>query len=160
MDHPGRLLSLFRAVRSSVEPASEEKVVQSSIMGHPSVDQVLKTLPIPSLAVLLSHIRTWNATARTSNIAQSVLFALLKLRPADDITTALNGSNYDNELAPRKENMNVGGFVESMIPYTERHLMRVEKLVQDSWVVDFVLGEMDGGMYEADGDVHDFMDTD
>jgi len=153
MDHPGRLLSLFRAIRAS------EDDTQPSIIGNPSVDQVLQTLPIPALATLLVHIRSWNAMARTSNIAQIVLHALLKLRPTDDISAALNSTTLEGENAKK---VNLREFVESVIPYTERHLLRVEKLVQDSWVVDFVLGEMDGGFFDETIAVEehaDIMDT-
>ena len=36
--------------------------------------------------------------------------------------------------------------LEALIPYTERHLARMERLVQESYVVDYVLGEMDDGL--------------
>jgi len=161
MDHPGRLLSLFRAVRASQDTSGEVPTIPS-ITGHPSVDRVLKTLPIPALATLLVHIRTWNATARTSNIAQTILYTLLKLRSTEDIASALNSptlADGDTLTLMRKETVTLKEFVESVVPYTERHLMRVEKLIQDSWVVDFVLGEMDGGFFDETGGVES-MDTD
>ncbi len=34
----------------------------------------------------------------------------------------------------------------AFIPYTERHLARTERMVQDSYVLDFLIGEMDGGV--------------
>jgi U3 small nucleolar RNA-associated protein 13 len=36
-----------------------------------------------------------------------------------------------------------------MIPYTERHLSRMDRLVQDSFVVDYILSEMDDGMFDG-----------
>ena len=37
--------------------------------------------------------------------------------------------------------------VEALIPYyPERHLTRTERMVQDSYVLDFLIGEMDGGV--------------
>ena len=41
--------------------------------------------------------------------------------------------------------------VEALVPYTERHLARMEKLVQESYIVDYLLGEMDDGRF-ADGE--------
>ncbi|KAF8508759.1 WD40-repeat-containing domain protein [Gautieria morchelliformis] len=163
MDHPGRLLSLFRSVRSSV--TRDDELTGESITGHPAVDQVLKTLPLPSLAKLLTHVRSWNALARTSGIAQTVLHALLKLRPAEDIMAAFNGNSREESGDPpqKKNSTSLRDLIESILPYTERHLMRVEKLVQDSWVVDFVLAEMDGGLFD-ETDAHprfvDSMDID
>lgn len=148
MDHPGRLLSLFRSVHPSA--ASNDKPVSESITGHLAVDQVLKTLPLPSLAKLLIHVRAWNALARTSGIAQTVLHALLKLRPTQDIMDAFDSSGSEESINPRqtKGATNLRDLIEGILPYTERHLGRVEKLMQDSWVVDLVLGEMDGGLFE------------
>jgi U3 small nucleolar RNA-associated protein 13 len=37
--------------------------------------------------------------------------------------------------------------LEALLPYTERHLSRMDKLVQESYMVDYILGEMDGGMF-------------
>lgn len=148
MDHPGRLLSLFRSVRSSA--ADGNKPTGVCITGHLAVDQVLKTLPLPSLAKLLIHVRAWNALARTSGIAQMVLHALLKLRPAEDIMAAFDNSGSEETINPqqKKGGTSLRDLIEGMLPYTQRHLGRVEKLVQDSWVLDFVLGEMDGGLFE------------
>ncbi len=38
--------------------------------------------------------------------------------------------------------------VDGLIPYSERHLARIERLVQESYVVDYILGEMDDGMFD------------
>jgi U3 small nucleolar RNA-associated protein 13 len=46
--------------------------------------------------------------------------------------------------------------VDALIPYTERHLSRMDKLIQDSYMVDYVLGEMDDGIFDVD----DEMDVD
>jgi U3 small nucleolar RNA-associated protein 13 len=42
--------------------------------------------------------------------------------------------------------------VDGLIPYTERHLARMERLVQESYMVDYVLGEMDDGMFDGEYD--------
>ena len=43
--------------------------------------------------------------------------------------------------------------VDGLIPYTERHLARMERLIQESYVVDFLLEEMDQGMLGGDGNL-------
>jgi len=130
--------------------AEDKSPTNEAITGHLAVDGVLKTLPLPSLAKLLTHVRTWNAAAHTSSIAQTVLHAVLKLRPTEDIAAAFEGAALDEKcgVTSQKDCTSLQGLIEGMLPYTQRHLMRVEKLVQDSWVVDFVLGEMDGGFFE------------
>ncbi|TFY59355.1 hypothetical protein EVJ58_g5826, partial [Rhodofomes roseus] len=161
MDQPGRLLSLFRAIQS--ESAEESESHLPSFSGHPSVDTVLRTLAASDLTRLLRYIRLWNATAKTSAVAQRVLHALLKLRPADDISQAFGDdlssgagvSETDGALTvsigAKGEGRGATGlkdWVEAVIPYTERHLARMERLLQDSYVVDYLLGEMDGGLFD------------
>ncbi|EEB93619.1 hypothetical protein MPER_07693, partial [Moniliophthora perniciosa FA553] len=127
MAQPGRLLSLFKQVASSEEA-------------------------------------DWNANAKTSTIAQNVLYAMFKLRPADDVVKAfvdqageeafvsgaMNGPTASKGSTALKE------WIDAFIPHSERHLARLDKLLQDSYMVDYILGEMDGGVFDGD----DSMDVD
>jgi U3 small nucleolar RNA-associated protein 13 len=168
MAQPGRLFKLFKDIRSIAQP--------SSITGDKAVDEVLQTLSGPDLARILRYVRDWNANAKTSQVAQDVLYAIFKLRTVDDVigafkldsafaanpvtNTSDNIVNHppdsgDNEPRPLKD------IVEALIPYTERHLARMERLVQDSYVVDYVLGEMDDGMFDGvERSTEDIMDVD
>ena len=49
--------------------------------------------------------------------------------------------------------------VDALIPYTERHLTRMEKLLQDSYVVEHLLSEMDDGMFGELGDGDEDVDN-
>jgi U3 small nucleolar RNA-associated protein 13 len=128
------------------------------------VDQVIRTLSGPDLSRLLRYVRDWNANARTSTVAQRVLHAVLRLRRADDIVSAFDQTAAMNVLSDAlatedvaavavsssKEGKGAGALrelVEALVPYTERHLARMEKLVQESYVVDYLLGEMDDGLF-------------
>ncbi|KAI3622002.1 u3 small nucleolar rna-associated protein [Moniliophthora roreri] len=158
MAQPGRLLSLFKQVASSKE-ASE-----SSITGTSAVDEVLRTLSGSDLTRLLGYTRDWNANAKTSTVAQNVLYAIFKLRPADDVVKAfvdqageeafvsgvMNGPTASKGSTALKE------WIDAFIPYSERHLARLDKLLQDSYMVDYILGEMDDGVFDGD----DSMDID
>lgn len=161
MDQPGRLLNLFRSIQSESPDGAEPQ--RPSFSGHPSVDTVLRTLADTDLARLLRYIRLWNATAKTSAVAQRVLHALLKLRPVDDIIHAFeddstSGAGVEESNGTLTVSVNAHGegrgatalkdWVEAIIPYTERHLNRMERLLQDSYVVDYLLGEMDGGLFD------------
>lgn len=158
MEQPGRLLKLFRSIQSESPESAEPQL--PSFSGHPAVDTVLRTLADTDLTRLLRYIRLWNAAARTSAVAQRVLHALLKLRPVDDITHAFGDdlsaavTESDDALAVSVNGQGEGrgatalkDWVEAVIPYTERHLNRMDRLLQDSYVVDYLLGEMDGGMF-------------
>jgi len=161
MEQPGRLLSLFTDIQCNSSLAESEDSSQSistlSVTGHPSVDEVIRTLPGSDLARLLRYVRDWNAKAKTSGVAQGVLYAVMKLRSAEDVIRAfgdeaaesmiIDGSMGKTGGTPLKE------LVDALIPYTERHLSRMERLVQESYVVDYILGEMDDGMF--DGELED-----
>ena len=174
MDQPRRLFNLFKAVSAScasLDTSIAEEGVYTyntqTITGNASVDQVIRTLPLPELGKLLRHIRDWNSTSKTSGIAQTVLHAILKLRRAEDVRAAFiatsNSNHNHNHLPPsleptaddeappstQREGKAKDGLrevVEALIPYTERHLTRTERMVQDSYVLDFLIGEMDGGV--------------
>ncbi|EIW86957.1 U3 small nucleolar RNA-associated protein [Coniophora puteana RWD-64-598 SS2] len=167
MQQPGRLLSLFKKVRAASAAGNEETVFTPppSVTGNASVDQVIRTLSSQDLGVLLRFVRDWNTNAKTSGVAQTVLYAIMKLRSAEDILGA-----YDNSAQPvspeapfdapsyatmSKEGTSLKDLVESMIPYTERHLNRMDRLIQESFVVDYILSEMDDGLLDAP----DFDDT-
>lgn len=147
LSQPGRLFSLFKDV------ASENQ--SSSISGSVSVDEVIKTLVSSDLVKLLRYLRDWNTNGKTSSVAQRVLFAIFKLHTPDAIIQAfeddvIEGKFVNGELdANREEHRGrtaLKEIVEALIPYSERHLSRMTKLVQESYVIDYILEEMDCGM--------------
>ncbi|KAJ3908939.1 U3 small nucleolar RNA-associated protein [Lentinula edodes] len=155
MQQPGRLLSLFRDIGSH-DPES------LSLSGDPAVDEVLRTLSGSDLTRLLRYTRDWNANAKTSEVAQRVLFAIFKLRTAEDVVKTFTDevvelSLMSGELADSSANIKSGNalkeLIDSLVPYTERHLTRMDKLLQESYTVDYILGEMDNGMFDDDGDL-------
>jgi U3 small nucleolar RNA-associated protein 13 len=159
MEQPGRLLSLFTNIHSrSALAKSEDPLENTSITGNLSVDEVIHTLPGSDLARLLGYVRDWNAKAKTSGVAQGILYAIVKLRSADDVMQAFRDEAGESMImdgsiektsgpgTPLKE------LVDALIPYTERHLARTERLVQESYVVDYILGEMDDGMFDGELD--------
>ena len=133
LGHPGRLLQLFRELNGD-----------SGVTGSADVDRVLQELASTDLVRLLRYVRDWNTRASSAAVAQRVLHAIVKLRPAEDIGHAFGDAGTGEEKIGLHE------LVEGLIPYTERHLGRMERLVQESYVVDYVLREMDDGLVEDD----------
>lgn len=155
MEQPGRLLSLFTDIRSSSE--LEDGTSTPSITGHPSVDEVIRTLSGSDIARLLRYVRDWNAKAKTSGVAQGVLYAVVKLRSAEEVMQAFADEAGESIVMKGSgERVTATGgtplkdLVDALIPYTERHLSRMERLVQESYVVDYILGEMDDGMFDGE----------
>lgn len=163
MEHSRKLYNLFQAITSSrnLGLLDDEEMGLSSqtITGNAAVDEVIKTLPHTELVKLLHCVRDWNTTAKTSNIAQIVLHAILKLRAGADIQKAFSSTGLilpivDSGTAENsrlgKKNDGLKEVIDALIPYSERHLMRIERLIQDSYILDFLIGEMDDGVIEED----------
>lgn len=152
MQQPGRLLSLFKSVRDGpdVEGSSQSK----SFTGSPAVDEVIRTISAEDLIALIKFVQDWNSNAKTSEIAQEILHAIVKLRSSEEVMHI-----FRSRAAPIGEEplTDVGGglkeIVDGLIPYTERHLARMERLIQESYVVDFLLEEMDQGMLCGEEDL-------
>ncbi|KAK4684222.1 U3 small nucleolar RNA-associated protein 13, partial [Tremellales sp. Uapishka_1] len=156
MSQPGRLLNLFLTVALLRTPGT--------FTGSKEVDQVIKTLPGMDLVRLLKHVRDWNSRAKTSPVAQTLLHAILRLRTPEDIMAAFDSMTRkpkqedeeaeadveDNETNFKKQAVQTIGIKElldGLIPYSERHFTRIDKLVQESYMLDYALGEMDGGLF-------------
>lgn len=124
LNHPARLLSLLQGVINTSPPDS------GSLSGVRAVDDVLSSLSNEQLLSLLSRVRDWNTNARTSPVAQRVLNVVVRSYSAERLAG----------LGKMKGGKEV---IEALRVYTERHYRRVEELWGESWVVEFLLGEMD-----------------
>jgi U3 small nucleolar RNA-associated protein 13 len=122
LDQPYRLLNLFNEVISSSSTEGN-----TSITGLPEVDQVIATLSDSQLTTLLLRVRDWSTNGRTSHVAQRILHVILRKYPPDRLTKLPE----------------IKGIVEGLIPYSDRYLKQVDKLLQESFVVDYILREMD-----------------
>jgi len=145
MQQPGRLLSLFKSIRGSFDIEGFRR--SKSFTGSPEVDEVIRTIPAEDLITLIKFVRDWNSNAKTSEIAQEILYAIVKLRSAEEIMemfrpqATLTGTEQSTDASGGLKEI-----VDGLIPYTERHLARMERLIQESYVVDFLLEEMDQGI--------------
>lgn len=136
LNHPARLLALFQSVLAT-QPQET-----GSISGLKAVDQVLGSLSNEQLLSLLSRARDWNTNARTCAVAQRVLSVVVRTYGAERLAG----------LGRRKGGREV---LEGLRVYTERHYRRVEELWGESWLVEFLLGEMEqlGVGAEGEGEV-------
>lgn len=120
LDHPMRL---YKVITSSI---SANKDSLSSV-GSLSLEDCIASLADDQIMVLMKRLRDWNTNGRYFEIAQRVLKVIL--------------TRIDIEkLAEVKGLMKV---VDTMIPYSERHYTRIDDLVEQSYVLDYVVEEMD-----------------
>ena len=129
LNHPARLLALFKEVveRHPPEPGS--------LSGLAAVDDVLARLADEQLYTLLLRLRDWNTNARTAHVAQRILWVVAKSYPASRL------------VGLRKKGRGLGDVLEALKVYTERHYRRCEELIEESYVVDFVVRGMEEGAF-------------
>lgn len=91
------------------------------------MDEVLASLGDEQLYTLLCRIRDWNTNARTAGVAQRLLYVLVR-RYSPQRLMAVKGA---------------AGVWDALRSYTERHYRRVEELVEESYLVEYTLREME-----------------
>ncbi|KAL8789871.1 MAG: hypothetical protein Q9213_000939 [Squamulea squamosa] len=136
LHHPARLLSLFQGVVDR-SPAEE-----GSLSGLKAVDEVLMHLSDEQLLELLRRLRDWNTNARTAVVAQRVLNVIVRSYPAAKLA-GLRGRGW-------KE------VVDGLRAYTERHYKRMTELIDESYLVEYTLREMEEvGFVDGEGGLGD-----
>ncbi|TQV93563.1 small nucleolar ribonucleoprotein complex subunit [Cordyceps javanica] len=129
LNHPGRLLSLFTSV------VTGEKKDEGSYTGLLAVDEVLGNLSDDQIFLLLLRLRDWNTNARTAPVAQRILWALVRSYPATKFSSlSVKGARGQQSLKD---------ILQALRVYTERHYKRMEDLVDESYLVEYTLQEMD-----------------
>ncbi|MCJ1233953.1 U3 small nucleolar RNA-associated protein 13 [Varicellaria rhodocarpa] len=136
LNHPARLLALFTAVVHT-SPAEE-----GSLSGVLAVDVVLASLADEQLFTLLRRLRDWNTNARTAAVAQRVLWVLVKSYPAERFV-GLRGGGERKSDEGKGGGPGLGEVLEGLRAYTERHFRRMEGLVDESYLIDYTLREME-----------------
>lgn len=130
MDQPGRLFTLFKSV---VETESPD---EGSMSGLNAVDDVLAHLGDEQLYKLLVRLRDWNTNVRSAPVAQKILWTVVKSYSA-------------SRLASIKPTGKIGvkgtlkDVLDAIKAYSQRHYRRIEELVDESYLLDFTLREMD-----------------
>lgn len=142
LNHPGRLLSLFKtAIESDTDTSNPD-----SLTGNSDIDDVLRSLDKEHLYMLLLRLRDWNTNAKTSMISQRIMYALFKSYPP---STFVELAARRNPRADPKSGAAASGLkdiLHALAAYTERHYKRVEELTDESYLVEWIIGEMDGGI--------------
>lgn len=149
LNHPGRLLKLFTSVVTTDKPD------EGSLCGLKVVDEVLASLSDEQIFLLLLRLRDWNTNARTAPVAQRILWALVRSYPASKFSNlSIKGARGQKSL---KDVLN------ALKVYTERHYKRMEELVDESFLVEYTLQEMENiaptleGISGVNGDAADVL---
>jgi len=121
------------------------------------VDEVLGSLDDTQLWLLLLRVREWNVSAKTATVAQRVLGVILRVVPARRLVglgkrrkmKALEDADGgaaevdDDQAKKLARSGNVKEVLDALRVYTDRHYKRLEELIDESYLVDYTLREMD-----------------
>ena len=130
MDQPGRLFTLLKTVTETEVPD------EGSLTGLNAVDDVLATLADEQLYKLLLRLRDWNTNVRSAPVAQKILWAVVKSYPAARLASIKPAGRVGAKGSLKD-------VIDAIRAYSERHYKRVEELVDESYLLDFTLREMD-----------------
>ena len=138
MDQPRRLLKLFSSLPTPSISSS------GAITGAEAVDAALRSLSPDELLRLLGHVRDWNTSVKSSDIAQRVLHVILRGHTATKLLalerTPVPSTDGLTAARSTKSAASVSDLLEGLLPYTERHFNRADKaLAQESFVLDYTL---------------------
>ncbi|WFD07219.1 U3 small nucleolar RNA-associated protein 13 [Malassezia vespertilionis] len=171
LNQPRRLFALFTQIAASrpeqdaIESihrllanalgTAQDGAPATSITGLAAVDQIVAALPQAQVVQLLGYVRDWNTSARTAPIAQLILHAVVRLHSADTLLNAFAQAKRqeDGKTAP-----GLGALLEAMVPYTERHYARADRMLVESAMLEYTVQAMDahlgmGGDLEEEADV-------
>lgn len=129
LGHPHRLLQILndlmegprhkdRPDQAKGETFAVEDVFAPVIQSLADSDEQLKTL--------LEWVKEWNTNARHSAVCQALLASMLRELPPSRL------QKIDD----------IARTVEALIAYSERHLQRVDRMLQKSYLVDFSIVSM------------------
>ena len=112
-------------------PRSLRNVVER-LLPLPDGEAMLRTalaaIADKDVGACLQYARDWNTTAQHSLTAQRLVYNLLKAKP---VATLLGAPQIQSTL-------------EALLPYTERHFDRLDRLVQGTHLLGFTLQQMQG----------------
>jgi len=108
LNHPRRAFKVFQQILNDAS-------------GTSILEDVVTRLENSYLQSLLDYLCEWNTNARNSFASQSILSIVLRMRSYDELL----------DLPRAKE------IIEALLPYTERHYDRVNRLVQQSMFVNY-----------------------
>ncbi|CAH9146703.1 unnamed protein product [Cuscuta epithymum] len=113
LQRPHKLFELFRELCRKEEP----KVL---------LEKAFHSFGKEEFRLLLEYIREWNTKPKLCHIAQFVLTAVFTILPPTHIV----------------EIKGIGELLEGIIPYSQRHFNRVDRLERSTYLLDYMLTSM------------------
>ncbi|KAJ6433817.1 hypothetical protein OIU84_017508 [Salix udensis] len=94
--------------------------------GSSQIEKALHALGKEEIHQLFQYVREWNTKPKLCHVAQYVLFGVFNILPPKEIL----------------EIKGIGELLEGLIPYSQRHLSRIDRLVRSTFLLDYTLHGM------------------
>lgn len=119
LDHSMRL---YNVIKSSIETNDDK----DSIIGSFALENTISLLDDVQLVKLFKKIRDWNVNFKFFEISQKLLNVILNNFAVDKLT----------------EVPGLMKIMESIIPYNESHYNRIDEMVEQTYVLDYTVEQM------------------
>lgn len=90
------------------------------------IEKALRPFSKEQLRLLLEYIREWNTKPKLCHIAQFVLYRVFSILPPTELV----------------EMKGIGEVLEGLIPYSQRHFTRIDRLERSAFLLDYTLTAM------------------
>lgn len=127
LDHPMRLFNVLKRALGESRSRQDIEEGESQVIFNEELDEAISTLNDEQLTLLMKRCRDWNTNAKTHTIAQRTIRCIL----------------MHHNIAKLSEIPGMVKIIDAIIPYTQRHFTRVDNLVEQSYILDYALVEMD-----------------
>lgn len=114
-------MKIYNVVKEAIVAADDE----GASLGSYSLEKTIVGLNDDQLLVLAKKVRDWNVNFKLFGIAQKVLHVLVRSGRMDPEIKGLNK------------------IIDAMVPYNERHYARLDELVENTYMLDYAVDEMD-----------------
>ncbi|KAJ8631977.1 hypothetical protein MRB53_025313 [Persea americana] len=93
---------------------------------EPQIERALRALGKEEMRILFEYVREWNTKPKLCHVAQFVLFRVFNILPPTEII----------------EIKGIAELLEGLMPYTQRHFSRIDRLIRSTFLLDYTLTGM------------------
>ncbi|KAG5417747.1 utp13 [Candida metapsilosis] len=115
-------MRLYHVIKSCIEANEDEE----SSIGSFQLEETISQLNNDQLVVLFKKIRDWNVNFKFFEISQSLIHVILQHFAIDSLI----------------EVPGLMKIIDSIIPYNERHYNRLDDLIEQTYVLDYTVEQM------------------
>lgn len=113
------LMRVYNVIKALISHADDAELPLGSL----KLEQTIRLLDPDQMALLLKRVRDWNINFKQFEIAQKVLAVVV--------------DRLDMETPEIRK------IVNSIIPYNERHYQRLDDLIEQTYILDYAVHEME-----------------